>query len=149
MCGFLSSKYRLILHDNLIFCQEKNHLVICLTRIVIRLYWRLSPLPVILFCDDWRCLRFHYTAIQDISVLSACRLKLPFIYFLFSLCRCFLLPSNLCLGRCRINLTLTYYACPLVGGEGQRDGSCTSRGRIFKTGKPLVFKVRLNRDAVC
>lgn len=146
MCGFLSPKYRLILLDNLIFCQEKIHIVICLTRFAFRWYWRLSPLPVILFCDDWRCLRLHYTAIQDITVLSACWLKLPSIYFLFSLCRCVLLPSNLCLGRC---INLTYYACPLVGGEGQRDGSCTSRGRIFKTGKPLVFKVRVNRDAAC
>ena len=125
----------------------KSHLVICLTGIVIRLYWRLMPLPVNSFCDDWWCLSFHYTVIR--CVLSPCRLRLPFIYFLFSWCRCFLLASNPCLGRCRINLALTYYARPLVRGEGQRDDCCTSRGRILQTGKPVVSEVRVNRDATC
>jgi hypothetical protein len=100
--------------------------------------WRLMMSQLPLYCNS-----VHQ------CVLSACWLKLSFIYFLFSCCRCFLLPSNLCLGRCRINLTLTYYAWPLVRGEGQRDGCCTSRGRIFNAGKPLVFEVRVNRDATC
>lgn len=147
--GYLPRKYRLCIII-WYFYEDISHLVICLTRILIRLYWRLRPLPVISFWDDWWCLSSHYTVIQDISVTCMpADSKLPFIYFLFSWCRCSLLPSNLCLGRCRINLSLTYYACPLVRGEGQRDGCCTSRGRIFKRGKLLVFEVRVNRDATC
>jgi hypothetical protein len=146
--GCLSPKYRLTVHNNMIFLSGKKsprdlfnkdcHQVILTLKASAShfILWRLMMSQLPLYCNSG-----HQCG------LSACWLKLPFIYFLFSWCRCFLLPSNLCLGRCRINLS--YYACPLVRGEGQRDTCCTSRGRIFKTGKPLVFEVRVNRDATC